>query len=297
MIAGGLARRVLAWCVETEASSRSSALLRCGLVVVLWARWAPDLALWQFPSPAEAWLGASFYVSTALMFVGLWTRLATLWAGMTTLALYYVFGVALGHEPWTHHHTYLLAWATFFTSLTPCGRSYSVDRWRALRRAERAGLAPPPERGNVWGLRLMALQLSTLYLFTAYDKTGAAFLGGERLEAYFVRYVVGSDLPRWPGFHALMVAASVATVALEYALALGMLHAKTRRWLAIPGLLLHAAFYVALPVRTFSATMFVLYLAYFDPDAVADVIDRLSGAGRGAWSARPAAVPAGGGEA
>ena len=279
-----LARRAHAWCVETEASSRSSALLRCALVVVLWARWAPDLALWRFPSQAQVWLGASFYASTVLMLVGLWTRLTTLWAGVTTLVLYYVFGVGLGHEPWTHHHTYLLAWATFFTALTPCGRSYSIDRWRAVRRAERSGLAPPPERGNVWGLRLIALQLSVLYLFTAYDKTGAAFLGGDRLEAHLVRYVLGSDLPRWPGFHALMVAASVATVALEYALAFGMLHARTRRWLALPGLLLHGALYVVLPVRTFSATMFVLYLAYFDPDEVQAVIDRLSGVG---WTASP----------
>jgi hypothetical protein len=76
-----------------------------------------------------------------------------------------------------------------------------------------------------------------------------------------------------------MIAASAATVALEYALAFGMLHARTRRWLVLPGLLLHAAFYIVLPVRTFSATMFVLYLAYFDPDAVHAVIDRLSGVG------------------
>ena len=53
--------------------------------------------------------------------------------------------------------------------------------------------------------------------------------------------------------------------------------ALTRRWLVNPGLLLHAGFYVLLPIVTFSATMFVLYLAYFDADTIHSVIDRLSG--------------------
>jgi hypothetical protein len=191
--------------------------------------------------------------------------------------MYYWFGLELGREPWTHHHTYVLAAGTFLCALTPCGRSYSLDRWLALRRAERAGRPAPPERGNLWGLRLIALQLSLIYLYTAYDKTTAAFLGGERMEGILLYYYLGSDLPRWPGFHALMAAVSVATVLLEYALGVGLLFRRTRRRLVLPGLALHAAFYVLLPVRTYSATIFVLYLAYFDAGAVHAVIDRLSG--------------------
>ena len=46
--------------------------------------------------------------------------------------------------------------------------------------------------------------------------------------------------------------------------------------MVIPGLLLHSLLYVLLPVSTYSATMALLYLAYFDADAVHGVLERLS---------------------
>ena len=49
------------------------------------------------------------------------------------------------------------------------------------------------------------------------------------------------------------------------------------RYLLLPGLAFHAVIYCTLPVYTFSATMVVLYLAYFDPDDVHGFIDRLQG--------------------
>ena len=97
------------------------------------------------------------------------------------------------------------------------------------------------------------------------------------MEGFLLRYYLGSDLPRWPGFHELMAVMGTGTVMLEYALGVGLLFAITRRWLVIPGLLLHAGFYIALPIVTFSATMFVLYLAYFNADTIHAVTDRLSG--------------------
>ena len=271
-------RRLFAWCVQTEGSSRSSALIRIFLVLIIWTRWGSELLLYRnLDTPAYLILSLSYFASTTLMLLGVFSRASTLWAGLTTLSMYYYFGVELGREPWTHHHIYLLAFATFLCALAPCGRSYSLDRWWALRRAEKAGLPPPREWGNLWGLRLIALQLSLIYLFTAYDKTAASYFNGDRMEGFLLRYYLGSDMPRWPGFHELMAAIGSGTVALEYALGVGMLFAFTRRWLVIPGLLLHAGFYVLLPIVTFSATMFVLYLAYFDADTIHALIDRLSG--------------------
>ena len=271
-------RRLFAWCVQTEGSSRSSALIRIFLVLIIWTRWGSELLLFRsLDSPAYVILSLSYFASTTLMVLGVCSRASTLWAGLTTLSMYYYFGIELGREPWTHHHTYLLAFATFLCALTPCGRSYSLDRWWALRRAEKAGLPPPREWGNLWGLRLIALQLSMIYLFTAYDKTAAWYFNGDRMEGFLLRYYLGSDLPRWPGFHELMAVMGTGTVVLEYALGVGMLFAITRRWLVIPGLLLHAGFYIALPIVTFSATMFVLYLAYFNADTIHAVTDRLSG--------------------
>ncbi|CDX59053.1 conserved membrane hypothetical protein [Mesorhizobium plurifarium] len=269
--------RFVGWAVDTEGSSRSSALIRIGLAMLFWSRWAGELLLYRDQSPIGLFLATNFFVATALLFVGYHSRVAAVWTGLVGLAMYYYFGFQLGREPWTHHHTYLLAVAALLIALTPCGRSYSLDRYLAVMRAERASLAPPAERGNLWGLRLIVVQLSVLYLFAAFDKSNYAFLSGARIEQIFLWYYAGSDYPAGLAWPAAIV--SVAVVALEYCLALGLPFRRSRRYLVLPGLAFHAIIYLTLPVYTFSATMALLYLAYFDADAVDKVIARLQGTG------------------
>ena len=98
-----------------------------------------------------------------------------------------------------------------------------------------------------------------------------------RVEQVFLWFYVGSDHPDIPGFRPLLVVVSVAVVVLEYALAFGMPFRSARRYLVWLGLAFHAVIYITLPVFTFSATMVLLYLAYFDADAVDRVIGRLQG--------------------
>ena len=271
----------MAWAVDTEGSTRTAALIRIGLAALLWARWGRDLQLFRDLTPAGLALAPIFFLATTLMFFGLWSRAATAVAALVALAFVYA-GEALSSAHWSHHNAFLLAYATALCALTPCGKSYSIDRWRALRQTRRAGRPRPPERGNLWGLRLMACQLSVIYFWSAYDKTAVAFLSGERLELIFRWLYVGSaPLPEMPGFHGLMLVASVTTVLLEYALAVGMFFAASRRWLVLPGMALHGLFFVLLPMRTFSLTMWCLYLAHFDADAVHARIDELSGVARG----------------
>lgn len=272
-----IAARFVGWAVGTEGSSRSSALIRIGLAMLFWSRWAGELLLYMDQSPVGLFLAANFFVATTLLFVGYHSRVAAVWTGSVGLAMYYYFGFQLGREPWTHHHTYLLAVAALLIALTPCGRSYSLDRYLAVVRAERTGVAPPAERGNLWGLRLIVVQLSVLYFFAAFDKTSYAFLSGARIEAIFLWYYAGSDYPAGLAWPATIV--SFGVVALEYSIAFGLPFRATRRYLLLPGLAFHAIIYLTLPVYTFSATMALLYLAYFDADEVDKVIARLQGIG------------------
>jgi hypothetical protein len=190
--------------------------------------------------------------------------------------MYYYGGVVRGIEPWTHHHTYLLAFAAFLCALTPCGRSYSLDRYLSVRKAKETGSPLPQESGNLWALRLIALQAALIYFWTAYDKTNWTFLSGITLERIFMWNYVGSDYPDFPGFHLMMVVISWITVLLEYAL-IGLLFGRFRKWLVLPGLLFHGLIYILLPVGTFSLTMWALYLSFFDPDKVHALIDEISG--------------------
>ena len=269
--------RALRWSLGTEASTRSLALIRIGLATILWARWASEVALFRDTSASGLALALGFFVGTSLMFLGLWARASTLFTGAVALTMYHYFGVELGREPWTHHHTYLLAFATLLCGLGPCGASYSLDRWLALRRAQAEGREAPAELGNAWALRLIALQLSVMYLFTALDKTTFTFLSGEQLQRYLLWFYLGFRYPDSTLLDLVLTALSVSTVLLEYSLAFGMLFARTRRRLAIPGLVMHGLFYVLLPVSTYTVTVWLLYLAYFDPDQVSRVIDRLQG--------------------
>jgi hypothetical protein len=150
-----------------------------------------------------------------------------------------------------------------------------------VRRAERAGSPPPPERGLVWAQLLIAVQLSAVYFWGAVDKCTAGWLRGDKFEAQLLQFIFDSDPPELAGWRALLVLASVGTVALEFALAVGLWFARARRWLIPAGVGLHVFIYVTLPVEVFSALSVLLYLAYLDPDEVHRTIDRLSGVGPG----------------
>lgn len=88
-----------------------------------------------------------------------------------------------------------------------------------------------------------------------------------------MRYHFGSVYPAWPGFHEICIALGVLTVVTEYALGIGLFFPAARRVLVPAGVLFHAGLDFAVPVQTFSMTMILLYLAYFDADEVHRVLD------------------------
>jgi hypothetical protein len=270
-------RRLVDWALHHEGSTRAAALVRIGLAIIAWTRFGGELGPWLQQSAAGRLMALVFFVASTAMLVGWQAQLAT---GLTGVCLALLAGLPTvfgGGEGWTHHHIHLLTATTLMSAFTPSGRSYALDRWLALRAAAARGEAPPPERGNLFGMRLMVLQMSVVYLFAALDKTNVAFLSGARLQHLFLWQYWGSEPPALPGLSVLCALFAIGNVALEYALAFGLPFARTRRWLVLPGLALHAIFYLALPVATYSATVFVIYLAYFDPERVHDVIEELSG--------------------
>lgn len=274
---GSVLPSFVAWAVGTVGSSRSSALIRIGLGFLIWARFASEQLPFRYELGWHTAFSLLFFLATAMMIAGVFSRLSTLVAGVLTFSLYYYFGLVLGVAPYTHHHTYWLGIATILCSLTPCGKSFSVDRWLAVRQARASGQPPPTEAGNLWGLRLIVIQLTMMYFWSAYNKSHAGFLDGDRLEALFMHYYIGSNLADWAAWAWAFAVAAWVVLILEYALALGMPFSRTRKYLVIPGLVLHAAFYVMLPIATYSATIVLLYLAYFDADKIHRVIDELGG--------------------
>ena len=59
-----------------------------------------------------------------------------------------------------------------------------------------------------------------------------------------------------------------ATVALEYTLPFILFVPHWHKWTFPLGFVLHGMFFVVLPVGTFTCTMFLLYLAYLQPETL-----------------------------
>lgn len=258
-------------------STRPVSLLRIALALLVWARWAELMRPAHNLEPWRLAVTTVFWLVTPLMLVGLWSRASTAATGLLLLVVFFGFGVLDGQVGLVEHHTWLLTFGVCLLALTPCGGSFSVDRWFAVRRAEDRGLPAPPEHGELWATRLIALQISAVYFWSAVDKSRPAFLGGDRLEQIFLFVYTGADYPMWPGFHALSVAAAWAVVLVEYALAFALWIPRVRAVALVSALALHGVFYWAIPVNTFTMTMWALLVVFLDPDAVHRAIDRLVG--------------------
>ena len=71
--------------VYFEGSTRPVALMRIGLALVAWSRYALELALFTHQSPAYFVLGLSFFGASSAMLAGFYSRLATAWTGGRTV--------------------------------------------------------------------------------------------------------------------------------------------------------------------------------------------------------------------
>ncbi|MFN7142961.1 MAG: HTTM domain-containing protein [Myxococcota bacterium] len=270
-------RRLADWLFWSEGSTRSVALLRVALVLLCWSRWGGDLLLYKASDAAELAISVSFYASTALLLAGFLTPLAGAWTAATLVAIFAFLGVVRGVEAYVHHHVFLLVAASVLLALTPCGRSLSVDRWLALRRSRADGHPPPPERGPLHGQRLLAMLVSSVYLFATWDKLTPGFLSGERLQHVLLDRYGTSAPPSIPGFETLCLLGALGTVAMEATLGIGLWVPRIQRPLLVAGALFHGMLFVVLPVGPFSATMVALYLAFLDPAAVHRAVGRLLG--------------------
>jgi hypothetical protein len=257
--------------IRFEGSTRPVGLLRIALGCIAWAEYANILAPHRLGSFDGLSLSGVYFASSTMTVVGYAARPAAIVLGALQMAMV-LFGPP---EPWGHHHCWLLGIATLLVGLTPCDRSFSVDRWLDIQHCERKGRPIPEERGPLWATRLIALQLCMLYVFAVADKLTPGFLSGQRLEMIFAEKITGSVPVALPGWPLLLLAASWGTVAIEAFLAVGMWVPRIRPRALVLAMLVHAAFYLLIPVATFSVTTLALWIVLFDPDAIHRGIDRL----------------------
>ena len=258
-----------------EGSTRALGVVRIGLVLILWSRWGRGLSLFRHIE-ADWWLLAlMFWASTIPLLLGWKTRFFSAMTGVTIVGLVVYLGGIREFEPYTHHHTTLLAILSCLMAFTPCGRSFSLDRWFAVKDARAKGLPLPLEQGPQWATWIILFQISSVYIFSSIDKLHIGWLSGERMEAIVIYYYFHSIRPDWPGFSTLMMLSGSGAVVLELSLAVGLWSRRLRPFLLPIGIAFHLVIYVTLPVNTFSATMVLFYLLFIPPAAVHTFIETL----------------------
>ncbi len=259
-------------------STRALALVRIGVVVLLWSRLALNHA-WFNALPDRRLLAmyVVFYVASLLMFVGLWTR-----AAMGALAVFAT--VELFYDARVLHLADVVSegeWQVIaLLALTPAGRSLSVDRWIALRRAEKRGEEPPSEYGPLWGQWLLLVHLSALYFYAAMDKTGSDWLLGMRMDGVLLSFWgTNESLRHHPGLAWALLLGAWGTTLTEFSVAILPWFRRTRPYALAAGVVLHLSLFTFLALWPLSMRMMLLYILFFPPEDVHDGIDRLLGRG------------------
>lgn len=261
---------------STQISSRPLGLFRIFLSATIIYHFTSFWALNKLDNHAgEQALGMVFLIAAWFVLVGYKTRLATAVLALSMLGLHMYYGAAL--------HKHLLAKPVqmfqliVLMALTPSGRSLSVDRAIEVRRARAERRAPEPELMPWWQLELFILQISTVYLWAAENKSDPAWFRGERMERYWVEWFGGSDsLAFKPLVHPIAVFFAWSTTILEYVLAFGLLSRRWRPYLMWGGVMLHVGILYAFSVTYFSSAMLLVLGLCLPPRVVHDFISRIT---------------------
>ncbi|MDT5014041.1 MAG: hypothetical protein QOD39_201 [Mycobacterium sp.] len=159
----------------------------------------------------------------------------------------------------------LLRLEAFFVALAPSGAALSLDQRRATGRFWSAQVRAP------WSVRLMQVQVTLIYVATFLVRmSGHKWPDGTALSyAFRLEDMLIFPLPHWVSTNAsLMNVATWGTLVTELLIGILVWNRWCRPYALIIGVVLHSIILVTVAVGFFTPAMFVLYLAFVDPDTV-----------------------------
>jgi hypothetical protein len=248
--------------------------MRVALGWLLWSSWGYEFVLHFDLHLDRVLLAASFFISAWLVFIGFASRLACAWAALTVLVTSLYLGEARW-TIWTDQHRQLTVVLAAAMALAPCEKSFSLDRWLALRRSDELSVSPPAERGPLWVLTLLRAFTSALFLVTTLSLLDADWLSGRvAARAMFGGIHAGTDVPLWA------VSVAWAMLAAHAFVTIGLWLERTRRVALLVGVALYLLAYVAMPLlSTLPLSVCWLLFAFVPPEGVHRAIDRMHGRG------------------
>lgn len=261
-----------AW-ASAEVSSRSLALTRIFICTLFLVRFNMHWGLHKFET--HPWLVANL----ALMFVAMWLTLVGYKTRISSIVLAATFSMAFWY--WGrmegvrqlgggNHPFYVL----LGLACSPCGRSLSIDRMLAVRRARARGETPPSERMPWLYLELFVAGFCVMYFWAGMDKIDAGWLSGDRLERIFMRTWIGSDaLGVAPWLHPLSVLSAWFTTFVEFSMVPLLAWRRTRPYAMWLALLFHFGIFFTLNAPDFTMAIFASYIVCLSPQWVHRAIE------------------------
>jgi len=161
----------------------------------------------------------------------------------------------------------LLRELAFYVALMPSGETWSLD---ARRRGTSEPRAP-------WGLRLLQLQVSCIYLFSVVAKLhGSTWQSGTAVgRAVQLEDLQRLVIPQWAATSVTVSAVlTYGTLVVEGFLVFGLWRAGTRWWAMAAGAAIHLGIEATLLIGWFSLTVLSCYLAFVPADALRTVVNR-----------------------
>jgi hypothetical protein len=275
-------------------------VLYAALLLVNVAAWGPDLLLWFGESGVMPYaygrdLGDSdtltllallpktdlavqiayaiLIVHIVLLGVGLWSRLQAVGTFVWLVSFYHRHAMLFDGEDSVFR---LLGAALIFLPLANC---YSLDAWFARRRGE-----PYPQQGSAWALRLVQLEISLIYLSTAWEKLrGSDWLDGtalyyvSRLDDLFGHFWIPDAVL---GSLTALRLMTWSVLAIEVSLPFLLWIPRTRRLGILLAVALHLGIEYSMSLFLFEWIMLLGVLAFVRPEdlsALRDLLARLRG--------------------
>jgi hypothetical protein len=161
----------------------------------------------------------------------------------------------------------LLRELAFYVALMPSGETWSLD----ARRHD-------PEPRAPWGLRLLQLQLSAVYLFSVVAKLhGTSWQNGTAVgKAVQLEDLQRFVVPQWAATSVTISALlTYGTLVVEAFLVLGMWFPRTRWYAMAAGIAIHLGIEATLLIGWFSLTIISCYLAFVPAENLRATVDRV----------------------
>ena len=162
----------------------------------------------------------------------------------------------------------LMRTITLLLIFTPCGHSFSIDSLISFRK----------RKWPIWGTRLIQIQLSVVYLWTAWHKLkgdtwidGSAVYYATRLEGF-----TNNTLPFVLDSILFLKLATWGTLIVEMALASLIWFSEFRKPLIYIGIIFHLVIEYLMSIPFFELYMIALLCLFFTPEEIRMMVSKAS---------------------